>query len=464
MAVITCDICGGKLTITGGGIAICEDCGMEHSKERLQEKLKDIKKGGTVQVESTGQIDNFLRMAENAVEADNNSEAEMYCNKIIEIDTNNAKAWFLKGKAAGWQSTITNNRLKEAAVCFARTIDCSPEGEIDNYKSQSTEQITKLALALIAVRGQRFEKYPDEEEANGIIHDLDSVQEAVTLLANKGGVLITGCMEPIANVINNSVVDAFNKKILPEYKGGNDDLPDDNRLIKFVEQSHFCILLLEKAIELSDTDEVRDIKRYENLIDIHKQVRDSCAYDFYYSESQGKKIWIPTRFLTDSSKKEHAKKIAQYKAIVSEFKNKEEEKRNQELKEKKKKEEEESKKRFEEYWAAHAKEKADLEIKKEGLTAEISNLELEVKLLKEKIRQENEESKANISKLQNELNSLGVFKGKEKKILQAEIASAHENLGVISAKLDQEQKFMTEKIIFLNKQIGDIDTELTKKR
>lgn len=39
MAALVCDICGGKLTMGAGGIAVCDSCGMEHTKERIQEKV-----------------------------------------------------------------------------------------------------------------------------------------------------------------------------------------------------------------------------------------------------------------------------------------------------------------------------------------------------------------------------------------------------------------------------------------
>ena len=48
MAALVCDVCGGKLVMGTGGIAVCDSCGMEHSKDRMQEKVQEIK--GTVAV------------------------------------------------------------------------------------------------------------------------------------------------------------------------------------------------------------------------------------------------------------------------------------------------------------------------------------------------------------------------------------------------------------------------------
>ena len=46
MAALVCDVCDGKLVMGSGGVAVCENCGMEHTKERMREKVQEIK--GTV--------------------------------------------------------------------------------------------------------------------------------------------------------------------------------------------------------------------------------------------------------------------------------------------------------------------------------------------------------------------------------------------------------------------------------
>ena len=54
MAVLACDICGGKLVMRTGGIAVCDSCGMEHSKDRMQEKVFYIK---SLQADVEGLLD-----------------------------------------------------------------------------------------------------------------------------------------------------------------------------------------------------------------------------------------------------------------------------------------------------------------------------------------------------------------------------------------------------------------------
>ncbi len=49
MKQLTCEVCGGKLVMQSGGIAKCDSCGMEYTKERIQEKVQEIK--GTVKID-----------------------------------------------------------------------------------------------------------------------------------------------------------------------------------------------------------------------------------------------------------------------------------------------------------------------------------------------------------------------------------------------------------------------------
>lgn len=226
MAALVCDLCGGKLIMGAGGIAVCDSCGMEHSADRVKEKVQEIK--GTVRVDNTHMIENYLEMANNAYNADNNVEAESYCNKIIEIDPTNYKAWFLKGKAAGWQSTLQNSRVSESVSAFAKALTNAPEEEKEELTEQAKEQIINLSKAMISLRGQRFAKWPDQEEANGFTSDITSILNTLVQFVSQAGVVISlsELMAPIATIINQSVVKAYQDVIFPDYNGDPND-PDD---------------------------------------------------------------------------------------------------------------------------------------------------------------------------------------------------------------------------------------------
>lgn len=70
MFALVCDICGGKLVMGAGGIATCENCGLEYTQDRMKEKIQEIK--GVVRVDNSHMIDNWMKMGTAAASAGNN--------------------------------------------------------------------------------------------------------------------------------------------------------------------------------------------------------------------------------------------------------------------------------------------------------------------------------------------------------------------------------------------------------
>jgi len=452
MAALVCDLCGGKLVMGAGGIAVCDSCGMEHSADRMKEKVQEIK--GTVRVDNTHMIENYLEMANNAYDADNNVEAESYCNKIIEIDPKNYKAWFLKGKAAGWQSTLQNSRVPESVSAFAKAITNAPEEEKEELTEQAKEQVINLSKAMISLRGQRFAKWPDQEEATGFTSDITSILNTLVQFISQAGVVIplSELMAPIATTINQSVVKAYQDVIFPDYNGDpndSDDRANKYEWQRYIERIGYCTALLERAISLCDEDDEDDIQRYENLIHLHKQAIDSCSWD--YNITDWGRSWHKEWMLTDEAKNARRGLIRDYESKIKSIKDAKE-----------KKEKEEAKKRFDEYWAEHADEKAALETERTTLEEQIATLRVEISHIPGNTEKENIQERINA--LNAEKRSLGLFKGKEKKAVQEKIDAANLELKKIVDKMEDAKKEIEKKIEPLQKRVNEINAEFSKAR
>lgn len=452
MAALVCDLCGGKLVMGAGGIAVCDSCGMEHSADRMKEKVQEIK--GTVRVDNTHMIENYLEMANNAYDADNNAEAESYCNKIIEIDPTNYKAWFLKGKAAGWQSTLQNSRVSESVSAFAKAITNAPEEEKEELTEQAKEQVINLSKAMISLRGQRFAKWPDQEEATGFTSDITSILNTLVQFISQAGVVIplSELMAPIATTINQSVVKAYQDVIFPDYNGDpndSDDRANKYEWQRYIERIGYCTALLERAISLCDEDDEDDIQRYENLIHLHKQAIDSCSWD--YNITDWGRSWYKEWMLTDEAKNVRRGLIRDYESKIKSIKDAKE-----------KKEKEEAKKRFDEYWAEHADEKAALETERATLEEQIATLRVEISHITGNTEKENIQERINA--LNAEKRSLGLFKGKEKKAVQEKIDAANLELKKIVDKMEDAKKEIEKKIEPLQKRVNEINAEFSKAR
>lgn len=452
MAALVCDLCGCKLVMGAGGIAVCDSCGMEHSIDRMKEKVQEIK--GTIRVDNSHMIKNYLEMAQSAKDAGNNAEAETYCNKIIEIEPTNYKAWMLKGEAAAWQSSLQNSRVGEGVAAFIKAINNAPEDVKDELVEEATGQIKNLSVAMISLRTERFAKWPDEEEANGFISDITSILNTVAAFLSQTGALIplSEIMAPIATLINQSVVQAWQNVIWPDYNGDPND--SDERAGKyewqnFIQRVGYCTSLVENAISLCDEDDEDDIQRYENLIFINKAAIESCAWD--YDINDWGKSWYKEWMLSDEAINVRRELIRDYEAKIKTIKNAKEQK-----------EKEAAQNRFDAYWVEHADEKANLEIEKATIEEQISALQVEINNIPGSAEKENIQGRINT--LTAEKSSLGLFKGKEKKAVQEKIDATNLELKKVIDRMDVAKEEIEKKIDLLQRRINEINSELTKAR
>jgi len=130
-----CPSCGGNLQVPDDRDSVkCMYCGT------------DIIVRQAIQAGSGVNIDNYLKLAETAINAGNTQEAYDYYSKVLEIDIKNPKAWFGKAKAAGWLSTVGDERFSEMASGFQNAIDYVPENDKKTMKIQCADAINKLSV------------------------------------------------------------------------------------------------------------------------------------------------------------------------------------------------------------------------------------------------------------------------------------------------------------------------------
>lgn len=482
MAALVCDICGGKLIMGAGGVATCESCGMEHSANRMKEKVQEIK--GVVRVDNSHMVENYLEMANRAYASSNNAEAEQYCNKIIEIDPGNYQALMLKGKAAGWQSTLKNSRFDEAVNCFSMAIANAPDEEKDDYISETKDQISKLSSALMSLQADRFAKWPDDDEAAGLINVVAVALQAIVQFIKTVGVQFdkNELMARLATQINNAVMDAWNNKIVPEYKNDSDGHPDDYAFRKFIDRAGRCYDILRRTFDLYDEADENDIRRYENCIAIIEAMNNSCSWEsVYFAE---RTHWRRKLYLTDESKKDNQKMIDKCRTKISNVRASIATKRAAEKREKERIAREKAQKRLDAYWAEHTDEKASLEAEKKELTSQISALKAsydeQVAALRKEIadipgKEEINNIEGRIEKLTEEKSELGIFKGKAKKALQEQIDQANAEKKKVQERMEAAEKEIKDRIVSaeaefrkkrlpLQVRVDTITDELTKPR
>lgn len=281
MKQLTCEMCGSTELMKQDGVFVCQTCGTKYSVEEAKKMMVEgtVEVAGTVKVDDSAKIANYYTMAENAYDASNQKEAESYCNRIIEIEPNNYKAWLLKGRAAGWQSTLANIRVEESVNCFNKAIDNAPEDKVEEVKKVASDEISELSLALITLCCDNYSKNGSINNANAIKKNVQAVKLYSLLFLAKCGVKATDLNASIALKINEAVVAAYQNDIKKDYWGSTGH-PPKAAWDRYTEQCWAAIDLINLAINLSDDDGTADKTRYENKIFILKELESSGSYHY----------------------------------------------------------------------------------------------------------------------------------------------------------------------------------------
>jgi len=148
MASLACDICGGKLVVGSGGVAVCDSCGMKYSKERIQEKVKEKK--GSVEDSNIASDDSLLKRKNLAME---NSHQEL--NTVLAIGGNdrdgqgnteeqNVKSKLKMEEKEPNQNNVTNNPSQELNTLV--DIGGNSRDGLDNTEKLMNVESIKMVL------------------------------------------------------------------------------------------------------------------------------------------------------------------------------------------------------------------------------------------------------------------------------------------------------------------------------
>lgn len=141
MTKLTCDVCGGTLVIDAGGkTATCQFCGMQHSVERVREKMIEIRGSvsieGNVSVSGVANVEALLTRAQEFFEKDDYDKAREYYERVLDNEPDNLvareglkKLHELVNVEVGktYDGVVTGI---EAIRCFVKLMPSNKEGTI----------------------------------------------------------------------------------------------------------------------------------------------------------------------------------------------------------------------------------------------------------------------------------------------------------------------------------------------
>lgn len=443
MGALVCDICGGKLVMGSGGIATCDSCGMEYSTERVKEKVQEIK--GVVRVDNSHMIDNWMNMGKTAAEAGNQKEAYDYFTKVLEVEPNNWRAIYEKGKAAAWQSTLANLRLSElyqavkSALAIIETLDMSNE-EIIDIKNEFVVAIYNVNNAIHNLKKENFERYDDryfdlhwnewwDVYQTSTKHTINQIEDAMTLI------------EDYDDETSSSNILFMKKRICELLR----EICDCSTTY-WLDYSQNVL----KCFGIDENQKKPFVERHTSLVTEIREVEPEYASSKYSMiDPWGPPfVWEPNRY----------EKIEKY--WKSQYKEME-----------KKRQEKIRKQKIDEYWAEHQDEKKQLETELESIKREISELNVSIRKYEESInslrREKNKlsvpaqkqltELRQSISSVTAQRDKCGLFHGKMKKELQSQLDELNQEEVNIKELVEKQLKNAKEEI---NNKICMEETEM----
>lgn len=131
MEALICDICGGKLVMQSGGVTRCESCGMEYTKERVQEKVQEIK--GTIKVDGPVEIvkgdaekERLLNMANDCLNKGKLDEARRIYSTVSKEYSNDWRGWLgiiqstplerSEQNSGNWTLMLSGEKIEEKSI------------------------------------------------------------------------------------------------------------------------------------------------------------------------------------------------------------------------------------------------------------------------------------------------------------------------------------------------------------
>lgn len=442
MAALVCDICGGKLIMGSGGIAVCDSCGVEHSQDRMREKIQEIK--GVVQVDNSHMVDNWMKMGTAATQAGNNKEAYDYFTKVIEVDPQNWRAIFEKGKAGAWQSTLANLRTPEIyqgvnmALDIIKDLNMS-EDELVHIKNEFAVALFNINNAITDLMEQNLlnldDKYFDAHwdqmwnTRQRYLTNVDQLEDALSLIID------------FDDDLSKSNVIEFKKRMCSDLRNACSSTQ------YWTDYSQTTLGYL--GFEPNQKKQYLD--KYWELVDEIREVESEYATDEWsYPDPFGPGLHFSNEFSNYWKKIEEEKKIRRERELAQ--------------------------KRYNDYWAEHAEEKKNYNDRIIEITYEISEIKKSLLPFENDIKGLEAEKcskvpaevdvaniQRNINSLTEQKNSLGLFQGKAKKDLQEQIDNLMVDLqnaeNNVRSQKDAQQRSVNEKIAAIK---ADIKPQLDK--
>lgn len=179
MKVLKCEVCNSTSLLKDGDVFICQDCGAQYSLDIVKKMVQDKSSAEKVKKSNSesndGKIENYLTLAKGEREGGNLYNAEAYCNKVLELDPCNYKAYIIKGHVVCGSSSLEDDKLDVAMNLYKKGLQYAPKNEKKACQDEIKVEFKKYFDFLITHIPTNFTNDPS----------IDSVIQMVSLLKLK---------------------------------------------------------------------------------------------------------------------------------------------------------------------------------------------------------------------------------------------------------------------------------------
>lgn len=279
MNALTCEMCGSTNLIKSDGVFVCQHCGTKYSVEEARKMMVEgtVSVKGTVVVDKTASLDNYLMMAINATQAGNYEEAESYCNKVIEINPNHSRAWQLKGTAAGWQSTLANLRIFESMKAYDNALEFATEDEKETVKSYIAKDASELSLAIIRLSCNHFREFPQNDTHHTVDENWGWIITGMSRIVESCGGNREEIIQSAAAIIGNAAIDTYDRL---RTKYVNESHPSEYEWKDYREGGDSCLWLLRTVVLNSEVSMEDKTIYYKKMIKMQEEIVKSCSWTY----------------------------------------------------------------------------------------------------------------------------------------------------------------------------------------
>lgn len=171
MIALKCELCGGNELIKQDGMYVCPFCGTKYTTE----EAKKLIISGTVKIDNTSDIENWLTLAKRAKDSGNWDEAKEYYKRVLEKDPNNVEAYLEPSYMDCTANINTYGKLSQAQATFFEKVILELATEEDRIKAaryafrRTYEVFTEKAPVAISIVESPTLYGKNEAEADALL-------------------------------------------------------------------------------------------------------------------------------------------------------------------------------------------------------------------------------------------------------------------------------------------------------